>query len=179
MGNFRRRYLPVMLLLLGIGVVTLLWLHAKTNVPSKLQMEKADKILVQKHAHTLTLYRGSNVLKTYRVALGRGGLGQKTRAGDNKVPEGNYRIVSRNERGAFHRALRIGYPTPLQVVAAHKLGVDPGGDIMIHGIRNGFGWIGSLHRTVDWTRGCIAVTDEEIEELWRAIPDGTPIEIQP
>jgi murein L,D-transpeptidase YafK len=132
-----------------------------------------------KSAHTLTLFHQGNAIKTYHVALGRGGSGQKMQAGDNKVPEGIYRIAGRNPHSAFHLALRVGYPTPEQVREAKLRGVDPGGDIMIHGIRNGFGWVGPLQQKVDWTKGCIAVTDEEIEEIWRIVPDGTVIEIDP
>ncbi len=139
----------------------------------------ADRIFVHKTAHTMTLVRGGAILKTYRVALGRGGTGPKIEAGDDKVPEGVYLIVGRNARSTFHRALRVGYPTPMQVRQARERGVSPGGDIMIHGIRNGWGWIGALHRRLDWTKGCIAVTDEEMEEVWNLVPNGTPIEIDP
>jgi murein L,D-transpeptidase YafK len=139
----------------------------------------ADRIVVEKHTHTLTLYRQGKVLKTYHVALGRGGIGSKVQAGDNRVPEGLYRIVGRNAHSAFHRALKVGYPTLVQVRQAQARGVDPGGDIMIHGIKNGLGWIGTLQRQVDWTKGWVAVTDPEIEEIWRVVPDGTPIEIDP
>lgn len=139
----------------------------------------ADRVTVEKSNHRLVLYRDGTVLRSYSVALGRGGIGPKERAGDNRVPEGQYRIVSRNPHSGFYRALRVGYPTSQQVVAARAAGIDPGGDIMIHGIRNGLGWIGVLHRTVDWTRGCVAVTDEEMDEIWRLVPDGTPIEIHP
>jgi murein L,D-transpeptidase YafK len=125
------------------------------------------------------LYRKGKVLKTYRVALGRGGLGPKVQAGDNRVPEGVYKIVSRNPKSAFHRALKVSYPTLDQTRQARAHGVDPGGDIMVHGIRNGLGWIGKLQRRVDWTKGCVAVTDREIEEIWRLVPDGTTIEIDP
>lgn len=138
----------------------------------------ADRIVIVKHTHTLTLYRQGKVLKNYQVALGRGGTGPKVQAGDDKVPEGEYRIVGRNPHSAFHLALKIGYPTPDQVRQARAHGFDPGGDIMIHGIRNGLGWVGTLQRQVDWTKGCIAVTDGEIEEIWRAVPDNTPIEIR-
>ena len=106
----------------------------------------ADRIVVEKQAHTLTLLRQGKVLKTYRVALGRSGAGPKLQAGDNRVPEGVYRIVGRNPHSAFHRALRVGYPTPEQFRQAQAGGVDPGGDIMVHGIRNGLGWLGSLQR---------------------------------
>ena len=140
---------------------------------------QADYLVIDKSHHTMTLLRRGEVLKTYAVALGRGGTGSKIRAGDNRVPEGLYRIEGRNAHSAFHRALRVGYPTPEQARQAHLRGVDPGGDIMVHGIRNGLGWIGPLQSHLDWTKGCIAVTDAEIEEIWRAVPHGTPIEIRP
>jgi murein L,D-transpeptidase YafK len=161
-----------------VFLVGIIW-STSSSTSEIIPGENADRILVQKHAHTLTLFRGDQPIKTYRVALGRGGQGQKFQAGDNRVPEGEYRIVGRNPHSAFHLALRIGYPTPEQVSQARQHGVDPGGDIMIHGIRNGLGWIGPLQREVDWTKGCIAVTDSEIEEIWRLVPDQTPIEIQP
>lgn len=138
-----------------------------------------DLIVVEKAAHRMVLFRHGKAVQVYVVALGRGGAGPKEHAGDNKVPEGRYRIVGRNAHSAFHRSLRIGYPTPRQVADAARGGIDPGGDVMIHGIRNGLGWLGGLHRTLDWTRGCIAVTDAEIEQIWRAVPDGTTIIIRP
>lgn len=127
----------------------------------------------------MTLFKQGHPVRTYAVALGRGGLGKKLMAGDNKVPEGRYRITGRNPHSAFHLSLRIGYPTLKQIEDARRRGIDPGGDITIHGIANGFGWIGASHRRTDWTRGCIAVTDQEIEEIWRMVPDGTPILIKP
>ena len=139
----------------------------------------ADRLVVEKAAHRLTLWRGGQAVKTYRVALGRGGMAPKVRQGDDLVPEGSYRIDGRNARSAYHRALHISYPNAADVRRAQRLGVAPGGDIMIHGIRRGIGWIGPLHRFRDWTRGCIAVTDPEIEEIWRLVPVGTPIEIRP
>lgn len=138
-----------------------------------------DRILVEKTAHRMTLFKGGHIVRSYDVALGRGGEGDKQRAGDNKVPEGIYRIVGRNPKSAFHLALRVGYPTAEQERIARAKGIDPGGDIMIHGIRNGLGWIGAAQRSVDWTRGCVAVTDSEIEEIWRLVPDGTEIQILP
>ena len=127
----------------------------------------------------MTLYHNGEAIRTYRVALGRGGLQAKERAGDDRVPEGTYRIAGRNAHSAFYRALRIGYPTPDQVRSAQARGIDPGGDIMIHGIRNGLGWVGALQHEVDWTKGCVAVTDPEMDEIWRAVPDGTRVEIRP
>lgn len=140
---------------------------------------RVDRIVVRKAAHELTLYRDWQPLKTYKVALGTGGLAPKRRAGDHRTPEGVYRIDGRIRDSEFHRALRISYPSPRDVAAARARGADPGGGIMIHGIRNGLGWLGELHLRDDWTNGCIAVTNEEIEEIWDAVADGTVIEILP
>ncbi|RYY46669.1 MAG: hypothetical protein EOP59_02435 [Sphingomonadales bacterium] len=137
-----------------------------------------DRIIVEKSAHRMTLLKNGRVVRTYRIALGRGGLGPKTRSGDNRVPEGTYRISGRNPDSAYHLSLRISYPTPSQAQAARARGIDPGGDIMIHGLRNGLGWIGTQHRRIDWTQGCIAVTNAEIEEIWRTVPDNVVIEIR-
>lgn len=140
---------------------------------------KADRVIMVKHERTLTLMSGSTVLKTYKVALGSEPVGPKQREGDHKTPEGSYILDRRNPRSRFYRSLHISYPTPEQRIKAVKTGTDPGGDIMIHGLPNGFGWLGSLHRTLDWTDGCIAVADQEMDEIWQAVADGTPIEIKP
>lgn len=138
---------------------------------------KADRIVVRKSERTLTLYAGATALKTYPVAFGRGEPGPKRIEGDGKTPEGAYRISGRNPNSAYHLSLRVSYPEPRDVAAAQPLGAPPGGDIMIHGLKNGLGFIGALHRPFDWTHGCIAVTDGEMDEIWRAVPDGTVIEI--
>lgn len=138
---------------------------------------RADSIVIDKSAHTMTLYDGGRPLRTYAVSLGRGGLEPKTREGDNRTPEGAYRIETRNPRSAYHLSLRISYPDTRDREVAAARGEKPGGDIMIHGIRNGLGWLGTLHRLVDWTAGCVAVTDAEIEEVWRAVPDGATVRI--
>lgn len=139
----------------------------------------ADRVVVEKSARRLTLMRNGSALKTYQVALGRSPVGNKEREGDNRTPEGVYTIDSRNESSRYHRSLHISYPTPPEAAMARRRGVSPGGDIMIHGLPPGWARIGSLHRTFDWTAGCIAVTNPEIEEIWRVVPDGTPIEIKP
>jgi murein L,D-transpeptidase YafK len=140
---------------------------------------RADHILVEKADRRLTLFRGSTPLKSYRVALGRSPMGPKQQEGDHRTPEGTYSIDGRKPDSAFHRALHISYPSSADASTAASRGVEPGSDIMIHGIRNGLGWIGAFHRARDWTSGCIAVTDAQIEEIWRAVPDGTSIEIRP
>lgn len=138
-----------------------------------------DLIVVEKAQHRMSVYREGVLLKSYRVALGWGGLAPKTEQGDGKVPEGRYLITAHNPNSAYHLSLRISYPTAAQRADAAARGVSPGGDIMIHGLPNGRGGFGATHRTVDWTDGCIAVTDEEIEELFEHVENGTPIVIQP
>jgi murein L,D-transpeptidase YafK len=139
----------------------------------------ADRVLVEKAARRLTLLRNDTPLKAYRVALGRAPMGPKQQEGDQRTPEGLYSIDFHKADSDFHRALHVSYPEQRDIDRATASGVPPGCDIMIHGIRNGLGWIGAFHRRTDWTAGCIAVTDFEIEEIWRAVPDGTPIEIRP
>ena len=139
----------------------------------------ADRVLVEKAARRLTLLRNGTSLKTYRVALGRAPVGPKEFEGDQRTPEGSYRIDFHKPDSDYHLALHISYPEQHDIERAAAEGLSAGSDIMIHGLPNGRGWIGRFHRRSDWTAGCIAVTDAEIEEIWRAVPDGTPIEIRP
>ena len=139
----------------------------------------ASRIVVEKAARRLTLWSDGTSLKTYRVALGRAPIGPKEEEGDQRTPEGIYRIDFHKEDSDYHRALHVSYPEQRDIDRAAARGVSAGSDIMIHGIQNGKGWIGAFHRRTDWTAGCIAVTDFEIEEIWRAVSDGTPIEIRP
>jgi murein L,D-transpeptidase YafK len=139
----------------------------------------ADRILVLKSKREMQLLHDGKVIKSYRVALGGTPVGRKERQGDHKTPEGLYTIVGRNPKSQYHRALRVSYPNPEDRARAAKHGVPPGGDIMIHGLPNGYGWIGRGHLAKDWTDGCIAVTDQEIEEIWSLVADGTPVEIRP
>lgn len=139
---------------------------------------KADLVTVEKASRRLILWSGGRPLKTYSVALGGNPVGAKHREGDQKTPEGRYTLDRRNPASSFHRSLHVSYPSAADASAAARAGVSPGGDIMVHGVRNGFGWIGRLHRCTDWTAGCVAVTNAEIEEIWAAVADGTPIEIK-
>ncbi len=144
-----------------------------------LQNGPANKILIEKKDRRLTLSAKGKVLKTYQIALGGNPIGPKERQGDNKTPEGTYVIDSRNRDSRYYLSLHISYPNEKDKKRAKQLGVAPGGDIMIHGIKDGFSWVGDLHTEVDWTKGCIAVTDEEIEEIDRLVPNGTTVEIRP
>jgi len=144
-----------------------------------LQKGTADKILIEKKDRRLTLISKGKVLQTYKIALGGNPNGPKERQGDNKTPEGTYVIDSRNKDSRYHMSLHISYPNEKDKKRAKQLGVSPGGDIMIHGIKNGLSWVGDLHTEIDWTKGCIAVTDEEIEEIGKLAPNGTIVEIRP
>lgn len=138
-----------------------------------------DRILIEKSTRRLMLISQGEVLKFYKIALGGNPVGPKERQGDNKTPEGTYVIDARNRDSRFHLSLRISYPNERDKKRAKELGVSPGGDIMIHGIKNGFSWVGDAHSGVDWTKGCIAVTDQEIEEIDKLAPNGTIVEIRP
>ena len=127
----------------------------------------------------MELLAGGKVIRTYKVALGQGGLAPKEREGDARTPEGHYFVDSRNAASQYHKALHVSYPNPDDRKRAAKLGVAPGGAVMIHGLPNGKGWIGAGHRLYDWTLGCVAVTDQEIDEIWNLVPVGTPVEIRP
>ena len=139
----------------------------------------ADSIVIDKSQRSLKLYqRGAEVL-SYDVALGPNPVGAKTRRGDGRTPEGLYYLEGRNPQSKYHLALRVSYPNDTDRARAAQRGVSPGGDIMIHGLPNGMGALGKSHLARDWTEGCIAVTNGEIEEIWSAVADGTPIEIRP
>jgi len=144
-----------------------------------IQKGSVDRILIEKNARRLMLISQGEVLKSYNIALGGNPIGPKERQGDNKTPEGTYVIDGRNKDSRFHLSLHISYPNERDKKRAKELGVSPGGDIMIHGIKNGFSWVGDAHTAVDWTKGCIAVTDEEIEEISKLAPNGTIVEIRP
>jgi len=141
--------------------------------------ESADRVVVEKAQRRLTLYHQGVALRSYQVALGFEPEGPKTREGDGRTPEGVYLIDRHKADSGYHLALHLSYPNAADRARAAALGVPPGGDIMIHGMRNGLGWLGPLHRLHDWTHGCIALSDAEIDEVAAAVPDGTPVEIRP
>jgi len=145
----------------------------------ELPTEPADKVLIEKKERRLTMLSKGEVIKTYKIALGGNPVGPKERQGDNKTPEGTYIIDSRNRDSGYHLSLHISYPNEKDKMRAKELGVFPGGDIMIHGIKNGLSWVGASHAEVDWTKGCIAVADEEMEEIYKLVPNGTIVEIRP
>jgi murein L,D-transpeptidase YafK len=139
----------------------------------------AGHVVVLKSERRLQLYHGPELIRAYRISLGRNPVGPKQQIGDGRTPEGDYHLDYRKADSSFHRALHISYPSASDSASARARGVEPGGLIMVHGMKNHFGWIGRAHRAIDWTDGCVAVTNREIEEIWRVVPDGTPITIKP
>src|SRR3954449_2314847 len=125
-----------------------------------------DLVVVNKARREMLLLSGESVVRSYRIALGRDPVGHKEREGDGRTPEGRYTIDRRNPRSKYHLALHISYPAAADVERARVLGVDPGGDIMIHGVKAGV-----AHPESDWTEGCIAVTDSEMDDIWALVAD--------
>lgn len=158
---------------LAAGLLLTAWAHGADKPVH------ADHVLVLKKQRTLELLNHGRVLKSYKVALGADPIGPKTRQGDHKTPEGIYILDSRNVHSQFYKSIHISYPNASDRAAARARGVSPGGDVFVHGLPNGYRSVGASHRLKDWTDGCIAVTDEEIDEIWAAVGNGTPIEIRP
>jgi murein L,D-transpeptidase YafK len=178
-----RFYLYAVLLVAGAALALAAgadFLKLQRNVPALAAAEeRADQILIEKAERRLTLLRDGKVLKTYRSVLGRSPIGHKMQEGDSRTPEGNYFIDFKNMRSRYHLALRISYPDAQDRASAQARNVRAGGDIMIHGLRNGLGWLGTFHLMRDWTDGCIAVTNREIEEIWHLVDLNTAVEIRP
>ena len=141
--------------------------------------QKIDKIILTKSRRTMDVYAGGQIIKTYKISLGRDPLGDKEFEGDKRTPEGQYSINDKNPNSGFHKNLGISYPNKMDIEEAKKKNLRPGGEIKIHGIRNGLGFIGKLHRMLDWTAGCVALTDDEVDELYNSVEIGTPILILP
>lgn len=140
---------------------------------------KIDWLAVCKSKRELTAYSNGQPIKAYKVSLGKNPIGDKEFEGDKKTPEGIYFINAKNPASGYHKNLGISYPDKLDIETSEKRGKPAGGDIKIHGLRNGLGFIGKFHRWYDWTEGCIALTDQEIDELYNAVDVGTKIEIKP
>ena len=139
----------------------------------------ADRVVVYKRERKLVLLSQGKELRSYKIALGSEPVGPKARQGDHRTPEGIYTLDSRNPNSRFYRAFHISYPNSKDIAAAEKSGVRAGGDIMLHGLSKEYAWVGKAHTLHDRTDGCIAVTNEEMDEIWKMVRVGTPIEIRP
>ncbi len=142
-------------------------------------LEQADRIVVLKSKRQLLLIKDDEVLKSFWIALGRRPVGQKLERGDGRTPEGLYRIVGRTKDSLFYRALELSYPNEADRQRARERGVNPGGDILIHAVPHGYEPTNAGARMIDWTNGCIAVTNADMDEIWTRVPDGTWVEIKP
>lgn len=167
---------PPILFILLLVIVGLLYLF-KEPTPKILPL--INRIVIEKQQRKMIVYHQNQPIKEYKIVLGSQPIGPKERQGDGKTPEGTYKIVSKNVHSRFHRSLKISYPNNDDQKRALKNHVSCGNDIMIHGIQNGLGWIGRAHLFIDWTKGCIAVTNPEIDEIFKSTPIGTPVEIRP
>ncbi|MCA1440448.1 L,D-transpeptidase family protein [Ensifer sp. IC4062] len=180
LGILKKTLLAAALVVGGAGAYTFAARHGGSGtLPEMAAPEKhAKEVVVDKSERLLKLLRDGTVLGEYSVSLGGNPLGHKQREGDRRTPEGDYLIDWRNPNSSFHLSLHISYPDAADQARAAAAGESPGGDIMIHGLPNGWGFLGSLHLLLDWTNGCIAVTDKEMREIWSLVPDGTPIRIE-
>jgi murein L,D-transpeptidase YafK len=138
-----------------------------------------DRVIIEKSKRTMTLLKQDREVRTYKIALGRDPVGPKVMQGDYKTPEGIYYIDYKVANSVYHRALHLSYPSPDDVERARALGVPPGGSIMIHGMKPDKFWMGDVQYLFNWTNGCIALTNREIEEVWVLVPSWTPVEIRP
>lgn len=152
-------------------VTTLLW-------SSGAAAETADKVLVDKSDEKLYLLKDGSVIAEYSVVFGGNPEGHKQQEGDERTPEGNYVLDYKKEDSAYYRAIHISYPNQEDKKSAAERGVDPGGAIMIHGQRNWLGWLWFITQRFNWTDGCIAVTNSEMDEIWNSVPVNTPIELR-
>jgi murein L,D-transpeptidase YafK len=170
----RKWTIGTIIILLVTG--TLYYFFPEDKLPTD---QKIDKLIVTKSKRTMDVYSAGQIIKTYTISLGRDPLGDKEFEGDKRTPEGQYRINDKNPNSGFHKNLGISYPNKKDIEEAKEKKLKPGGDIKIHGIRNGFGFIGKFQRLFDWTAGCIALTDQEVDELYNSVQIGTPILILP
>jgi len=171
--------------LLGLAFAGLAFLACQPAAPAaggqtaRLPLPKADRVVILKQERQLILMRGDRVLRVFRVALGRYADGPKRQEGDARTPEGEYTLDFKLEDSAFYRAIHISYPNQQDIAFARMRGIDPGGKIMIHGLPNNMSATRVGHPTLDWTQGCIALTNREMDILWQMVDEGTPIEIHP
>lgn len=142
-------------------------------------VEKADMVVVVKSESRLYLKCDGQIIGRYHVVFGPEPQGHKLQEGDGKTPEGKYVLDYKNANSDFYKSIHISYPNRADRLRAARSGVDPGGEIMIHGQKNGAGWLASISKYFNWTQGCIAVSNKAMDEIWQAVDAGTPIEIKP
>lgn len=170
------RKMVIATILITFAGITIYYFYPGSKLPEGAVI---DKLVVYKSKRKMLAYSGNELLKTYIVSLGKNPIGHKQFEGDCKTPEGIYTINDRNPNSAYYKNLGVSYPNEADKEYAQKLGKLPGGLIKIHGLRNNRGYIGKFHRFKDWTAGCIAVTNEEMDELFTRVKQDAVIEILP
>ncbi|MBK1852024.1 L,D-transpeptidase family protein [Marinobacter sp. 1-4A] len=175
----KHKWFIAIIVLLATLVIALYFIDKKLPMLLAKDLPAADSVLVKKAERKLYLVRDGLTYRAYNIALGGNPEGHKQQEGDQRTPEGRYLLDWRNIKSAYHRSLHVSYPNSKDRTQAAAMSVPPGGMIMIHGQPNGLGWLSPLLQLWDWTDGCIAVSNVEIEEIWRAVGNGTPILIEP
>ena len=163
-----------LLIILAVAGLLIYYLIPSPEIPDGVII---DRIVVRKSEHRLEAYSGGKLIVVYTVAIGKNPVGAKAYEGDQRTPEGTYTINDRNPNSGYHRNLGISYPNADDRARAKELGKPTGGDVKIHSLKNGQGYIGKFHRWKDWTNGCIAVTDKEMDQLYDHTALGATIEI--
>lgn len=179
-----QRLLKPLAILLSLSFATVTYSQVMLRVGSGTPPEmapldqQADAIFVDKSERQLTLLRDGTPIRTYQISMGGNPVGHKTQEGDERTPTGTYEIDWRNDSSIAHLSLHISYPNADDTAQAQARGVSAGGNIMIHGILNGWGFLGLVQGYWDWTNGCIAVNNADMREIWSLVPNGTPITLQ-
>ncbi len=166
----------LLIILLSLTALTIYYFYPEKKLPKGI---KINFLVVHKSKRELLAYSNGKLIKTYNISLGRNPVGHKLMEGDKKTPEGVYTIFAKNPNSGYYKNLGISYPNTSDMAASKKINQSTGGDIKIHGLRNGLGFISKFQRWWDWTAGCIALTNEEIDELYESVVIGSKIEIKP
>lgn len=165
--------------LTGQGLCIALAITCASVQAAPASQPKVDRILVEKGKRQLGLYAGNKLIESYLIALGTQPIGKKQFEGDGRTPEGEYRIDARLPHSRYHLALHISYPNAEDLRFAQQQHRLPGGQVMIHGQRNGLGWASSLAQRMDWTKGCIALSNKDMDRVWQLVEVNTRVEIVP
>lgn len=178
-----RIFLKPLLLTILLSSTSLTWAASSAQHSpqsgSYYDIGKVDLVVVDKSKANMMLMRKGKVLRSYKIAMGDRPIGHKLQEGDQRTPEGRYILDYKKSDSAYYRAIHISYPNEEDRLRAEALGIDPGGQIMIHGQNPNSSLTPDEAQQLNWTDGCIALKNHEIDELWRAVDMGTPIEIWP
>ncbi len=165
-------------LFLLVAILTSPLSHATLLTESSAHHRVVDLVKVDKSKRRMYLLENNHIIKSYRIALGKSPKGHKQREGDQRTPEGRYYLGTVSNDSAFYRSMHVSYPNQRDIAAAHQLNVDPGGNIKIHGLKNDETLSASYIQSFDWTNGCIALTNTEMDEFLTLVKPGTPIDIE-